>query len=325
MWITQLMVVALVLALFGPPPLATAQPSGKMYRVGLLATREGPNTPAFRQGLGELGYVDGRNISITYRWSEGNADRFPTLAAELVSLKMDVIVASSPQAALAAKAATTTIPIVFTLVGDPVGIGLVSSLGRPGGNVTGFSSLVPEGFTQKQLQILKEIVPKATRVAVLRSPGNLMDPRPLSETMDAAEKLGIKIQILDVKTPDEIDRAIETAARGRAGAIHVHGDPLLFINRDRIVVLAATHRLPAMYFSAEIVRVGGLMSYGPDLSDLLRRTAGHVNKILKGAKPADLPVEQPTKYDLGINMKTAKTLGLTVPHSLLLRADHIVE
>jgi putative ABC transport system substrate-binding protein len=325
MWMTRLAVVALSLPLVGALLPAAAQQTGKVYHVGLLATREGPNTPAFRQGLRELGYVDGRNISITYRWSEGNADRFPTLAAELVSLKMDVIVASSPQAALAAKAATATIPIVFTLVGDPVGIGLVSGLARPGGNITGFSSLVPEGFTQKQLAILKEMVPRATRVAILRSPGNLMDPRPQSQTMEAAEKLGIKIQVVDVRTPEEIDGAFETVVRGRADAIHVHGDPLLFINRARIVALAATNRLPAMYFSAEIVRVGGLMSYGPDLSDLLRRTAGHVDKILKGAKPADLPVEQPTKYELTINRKTAKALGLTIPPSLLARADQVIE
>lgn len=315
----------LSLGVLSLPRAVLAQPTGKVHHVGLLGTREGPNTPAFRQGLRDLGYVEGRNLVITYRWSEGKAERFPALAAELVNLKMNVVVASGPSAALAAKAATTTIPIVFTLVGDPVGLGLVSSLARPGGSVTGFSSLVPEGFTQKQLELLKEMVPKATRVAVLRDPGSPTSVQPLPQTMEAAEKLSFKVQILDARTPEEIDRAFAAATQGRAEAIHVHGNPVFFINRDRIVELAATSRLPAMYFSSEVVRAGGLMSYGPDLSDLLRRTAGHVDKILKGAKPADLPVEQPTKYDLAINMKTAKALGLTIPQSLLLRADQVIE
>jgi putative ABC transport system substrate-binding protein len=306
------------------PHAVPAQPTGKVHHIGLLGTREGPSTPAFRQGLRELGYVEGRNLVITYKWSEGKAERIPVLAAELVSLKVAVIVASGPQAALAAKAATTTIPIVFTVVGDPVRLGLVSSLARPGGNVTGFSSLVPEGFTGKQLELLKEMVPRATRVAILMNPTNPMH-RASPETVAAAETMGMKLQILEARQPEEIERAFAAAAQGRAEAIHVGGDPMFSVHRARIVELAATHRFPAMYFSTETVRIGGLMSYGPNSSDLLRRTAGHVDKILKSAKPADLPVEQPTKYDLAINVKTAKALGLTVPQSILLRADQILE
>ena len=327
--VRHLVAVILALSLSVAASHIAAQPTGKVYHVGLLGTREGPTTPAFRQGLRELGYAEGRNIALTYRWSDGRAERFPALAAELVNLKVDVLVASGPPAALAAKAATAAIPIVFTFVGDPVGLGLVSSLARPGGNVTGFASLVEAGpFTQKQLELFKEMVPRATRVAVLRNPGNPMEalgPGSLAHTMAAADKLGLKIQILDARTPEEIDRAFETATQGRAEAIHVHGDVLFGLHRARIVALAATHRLPALYLTSENVLAGGLMSYGPNANDLLRRTAGHVDKILKGAKPADLPVEQPTKFDLFINLKTARALALPVPASLLLRSDHIVE
>ncbi len=305
----------------------SAQPAGKVPQIGALGTREGPTTPAFRQGLLELGYRDGRNIIITHRWSEGKAERFPALAAELVSLKVDVIVAAGPPAALAAKAATTTIPIVFTFVGDPVGLGLVSSLARPGGNITGFASLVDPGpFTQKQLELLKEMVPKVTRLAVLRNPTNPMEQLRIEDpTTAVAAKLGLKIQVLDVRTPEEIDRAFAKAVQGGAEAIHVHGDSLFGLHRARIVALAATSRLPAMYLTSENVLAGGLMSYGPNAEDLLRRTAGHVDKILKGSRPADIPVEQPTKFDLFINRKTATELGLVVPRSLELRADRLVD
>lgn len=326
MRMTHLVVAALACVIFGGSSDAAGQASGKVYQVGVLGTREGPSTPALRQGFRELGYVEGRNIVITYRWSEGNADRFPALAAELVNLKVDVIVASGPSAALAAKAATTAIPIVFTFVGDPVGLGLVASLPRPGGNVTGLSSLVESGpFTQKQLQLLKETVPRATRVAVLWNPTNPMESRTLPHTMAAAEKLGLTIQSLEASTPEEIDRAFHAAIQGRAGAIHVHGDPLFGLHRTRIVALAATHRLPAMYFSRESVLAGGLMSYGPNSDDLLRRSAWYADRILRGARPGDLPVEQPTKFDLFINVKTARELGVVVPPSIRLQADHVIE
>lgn len=321
-----LVVAALASVLFGGPSPTAGQAAGKMYRVGVLGTREGPSTPALRQGFHELGYVEGRNIVFTYRWSEGKADRFPALAAELVNLNLDIIVASGPPAAVAAKAATTTIPIVFTLVGDPVGLGLVASLPRPGGNVTGLSSLVDSGpFTQKQLELLKEMVPGVTRVAVLRNPGNPMEARGLPHTMAAAEKLGLVIQVVEARTPEDIDRAFEAARQGRAGAIQVHGDPMLGLHRTRIVALASTHRLPAIYVFRESVLAGGLMSYGPNADDLLRRVAGYADRILRGARPGDLPVEQPTRFDLFINLKTARELGVAVPASLRLRADHVVD
>ena len=318
--------VVLALAISSAPSLVSAQPTAKVYHVGSLGTREGPNTPSFRQGFRELGYIEGRNLLITYKWSEGKAERFPALAAALVSLKVDVIVASGPPAALAAKGATTTIPIVFTVVGDPVGLGLVASLARPGGNITGFSSLVPEGFTEKQLELFKEMLPKATRIAALRNPTNpLARGSQVFQMARAAEKLGLKIQVLDAQTPDEIDRAFETATQHRAEAMHVGGDPFLGLHRARIIALAAKSKLPTLHFAKTDVEAGALMSFGSSIDDLLRRTAGHVDKILKGAKPADLPVEQPTKYELVINMKTARALGLTVPPSLLLRADQVIE
>jgi putative ABC transport system substrate-binding protein len=322
----HLAAVALALVVACGPSLTIAQPPPKVHHVGLLATREGPNTPAFRQGFRELGYIEGRNLLITYRWSEGKSERFPTLAAELVGLKVDVIVASGPPAALAAKRATTTIPIVFTIVSDPVGLGLVASLARPGGNVTGFSSLVPEAFTEKQLELFKDMLRKATRVAVLRNPTNPIERmNQLVQTKGAAEKLGLQIQVLDARTAEEIDRAFEAAVRGRAEAIHVHGDPLFGLHSARIVALAAKSKLPAMYSSKTDVLAGGLMSYGSSIDDLLRRTAGHVDRILKGTKAGDLPVEQPTTFELVINLKTAKALGLAIPPSLLLRADQIIE
>jgi putative ABC transport system substrate-binding protein len=324
-WIRHLALPGLAVVLFAAPFLAGAQPSGKVYQIGLLGTQEGPNTDAFRQGLRALGYEDGRNIAITYRWSEGKPDRLPALAAELVSLKLDLIVASGPQQALAARAATTMIPIVFTLVADPIGLGLVPSLARPGANLTGVATLASEGFAGKQLELLKEAIPKATRLAVLLNPANPNSRRGLPTTLAAAEQLRVKIQLLEVSAPDQLDSAFEAAARERADGMHVYGDGMLFLNRARIVALAAKNRIPVMYPVKETVRAGGLMSYGPDISDALRRTAGYVDKILKGAKPVDLPVEQPTKFDLVINMKTARVLGLAIPSSLLLRADEIIE
>jgi putative tryptophan/tyrosine transport system substrate-binding protein len=305
-------------------PLGEAQQTGKVYRVGELLTQYNP-TDTFRQSLRGLGYEEGRNLVIEYRWHEGKFDRLPALVAELVSLKPDVIFVTGNEPTAAVKAATTTIPIVFASVGDPVGLGLVSSLARPGGNVTGFSAVVPEGFAAKQFELLHEAVPGAARIAVLINPANAGHRGGLSQTVAAAEQLKVKLQILEARTLGELQSAFEAATRARAGAVHVYGDPLTWFHRARIAQLAAMARLPAIYQFRDNVAAGGLMSYGASNADLLRRSAGYVDKILKGAKPADLPVEQPTKFELVINMKTAKALGLTIPQSLLVRADEIIQ
>jgi putative ABC transport system substrate-binding protein len=312
-------------ALLAAPLAAGAQPAQKVYRIGVLGTQDGPNTNVLRQGLRALGYEEGRNLVIEFRWYEGNVDSLPGLAAELVSLKLDVISASGPQAAATVKAATTRIPVVFLFVADPVGLGLVSSLAHPGGNVTGLSTLVPEGFTGKQLELLKEAVPWATRMAVLVNPTNAMHRLSLRETVGLAEKLNVKLQILEARTLGELENAFEAATRARADAIQVYGDALTSVHRIRIAELAAQARLPAIYLFKDIVAAGGLMAYGPNTADIVRRSAAYVDKILKGAKPGDLPVEQPTKFELVINLKTAKAIGLTIPPSLLLRADQVIE
>jgi ABC-type uncharacterized transport system substrate-binding protein len=312
-------------ALLAAPLAAGAQPAQKVYRIGVLGTQDGPNTNVLRQGLRALGYEEGRNLVIEFRWYEGNVDRLPGLAAELVSLKLDVISASGPQAAATVKAATTRIPVVFLFVADPVGLGLVSSLAHPGGNVTGLSTLVPEGFTGKQLELLKEAVPWATRMAVLVNPTNAMHRLSLRETVGLAEKLNVKLQILEARTLGELENAFEAATRARADAIQVYGDALTSVHRIRIAELAAQARLPAIYLFKDIVAAGGLMAYGPNTADIVRRSAAYVDKILKGTKPGDLPVEQPTKFELVINLKTAKAIGLTIPPSLLLRADQVIE
>lgn len=304
---------------------AEAQPPGRVARIGVLSSADSGAWEAFRQGLRELGYVEGRNVVIEYRWSEGKVDRLPGLAGELVRLKVDLIVSSAPQPTAAAKAATTTIPIVFVAVADPVRLGFVASLVRPGGNMTGFTTLVPEGFTAKGAEILKEAVPRASRVAVLTNPTNEMHRHSLPQSIAAADALKLRLQILEWRGLDDLERAFEAAVRERADAIQVYGDPLTFIHRARIAELAAKSRLPALYLFRENVEAGGLMSYGPSLPDLFRLAAGYVDKILKGAKPADLPVQQPTKFELVINLKTAKVLGLTIPQSVLIRADHVIQ
>ncbi len=267
-----------------------------MYRIGVLGlgAQDKPDVDAFRQRLRELGYEEGRNLVIEFRGHEGKYDRLSALSGELVSLNPDVIVVTGPQPAAAVKAATRTIPIVFAVVADPVGIGLVSSLARPGGNVTGLSTLVHEGFTEKQVQLLREAVPGAVRMAVLMNPANALNRSSLPQTVAAAEKLKLKLQILEARTPGELESAFEAATRGRADAIHVYGDALTIVHRTRIAELAAKARLPAIYLFKENVADGGLMSYGPSRADLLRRSAGYADKILKGAKPGDLPVERPT-------------------------------
>ncbi len=312
------------------PLAAEAQQAAKIARIGYLS----PNLAAaphlreaFLQGLRDLGYVEGRNIVIEYRDAEGKPERLPALAAELVALKVDVIVAPNTVAALPAKQATRTIPIVFTVSVDPVSDQLVTSLARPGGNVTGLTALAPD-LVGKRLELLKQVVPRVNRVAVLWQPGAFgehTEKDMLNRAEVAARALGVRLQFLEARGPAEFDRAFSEMAKARAGALTVGGTAMFIGERGRLVDLAAENRLPAVYPWKEFVDAGGLMSYGPSLADLYRRAANYVDKILKGAKPGDLPIEQPTKFELVINAKTAKTLGLTIPHSLLLRADEVIQ
>ncbi len=322
--------IAFTLALLAVPLAAEGQRAGKTTRIGYLSSdlAASPHThEAFRQGLRDLGYVDGRNVVIEYRDAEGKFERLPALAAELVALKVDVIVAPNTPAALAAKQATETLPIVFIGAGDPVTSGLVTSLARPGGNVTGLSILSTE-LVGKWLELLKQAVPGISRVAVLWHPGHLGEgtEKDMLKGADVtARALGVRLQFVEARGPADFDRAFSDMTRARAGALTVWTS-IMFINeRRRLVDLTAKTRLPAVYSGREYVDAGGLMAYGAQPADLYRRAATYVDKILKGAKPGDLPVEQPTKFDLVINMKTAKALGLTIPPSLLLRADEIIQ
>ena len=317
-------------ALLAAPLAAEAQQAAKVPRIGYLTTSLGvsPQRPeAFRQGLRDLGYVEGRNLVIEYRDAEGKVDRLPALAAELVALKVDVIVTgASTLAARVAKEATRTIPIVFA-AGDPVGSGLVTSLARPGGNVTGLSAFAPE-LVGKRLELLKQAVPGVSRVAVLWQPGAFgerTEKDTLKRAEVAARDLGVPLQFVEARGPADFDRAFSDMTRARAGALTVLASNMFNSERRRLVDLAAEKRLPAVYSARELVDAGGLMSYGANLAELNRRAATYVDRILKGAKPADLPVEQPTKFELIINLKTAKALGLTIPPSLLLRADQVIE
>jgi putative tryptophan/tyrosine transport system substrate-binding protein len=310
---------------------AEAQQAAKVARIGYLAINLAANPhrhEAFRQGLRDLGYVEGRNVVIEYRDAEGKVERLPALAAELVALKVDVIVVGgSTVAALAAKQATRTLPIVFAVAGDPVGSGLVTSLARPGGNVTGLSILAAE-LVGKRLELLTQAVPGVTRVAVLRLPGALgerTEQDMLKEAEAAARALGVRLQFVEARGPADFDRAFSDMTRARAGALTLLPNNMFVREQRRLVDLAAKNRLPAVYVGRESVDAGGLMAYGPNSADLFRRAATYVDKILKGAKPADLPVEQPTKFELVINLKTAKALGLTIPPSLLGRADQIIQ
>ena len=310
------------------PLAAQAQVASKAPRIGFLATNAPAAYPelveAFRRGLRDLGYVEGQNIGIEYRWAEGRVERFADFAAELVGLKVDVIVATSSPLALAARNATKTIPIVFVTAADPLGQGLVAAIARPGGNVTGFSLLAPE-IVARQLQILKEAVPTASRVAVLSNPANSYTALLIKETEAAARSLRIRVQPLAVRGTADLDGAFSVISKERPRALFVLFDPVLLGHRTRITEFANKNRLPAMYPHKEYAEAGGLIAYGVDLRDNFRRAATSVDKILKGAKAGDLPVEQPTKFDLVINVKTAKALGLTIPPSLLQRADQVIE
>jgi len=315
--------------LLASPRASEAQQAGKVPRIGYLRSTSPSDRPplldAFRQGLRELGWVEGRNIVIDYRYAEGRFDRLPDLAAELVRLKVDIIVASPTPAAAAAKNATQTIPIVMIAVTDPVGLGLIASLARPGGNVTGLSYSVGPEIIGKQLELLKETVPKVRRVAILSNPANPSQPLSRRELKVAARSLGVQLQLLEAQGPNEFDGAFAAMATERVGALVVMSDSMLNSHRTRLADLAARSRLPAAYGLRENVEAGGLVSYGPSVRDLFRRSATYVDKILKGAKPADLPVERPTKFDLVINLKTVKALGLTIPQSLLGRADEVIQ
>jgi len=306
---------------------AEAQQPKKVPRIGYLAgstpDAQSARIGAFRQGLREPGYVEGKNIVFEYRYAEGKLDRLSELGAELVRLKVDVIVSAAGSATRSAKEATSTIPIVMAQDTDPVGNGFVASLARPGGNITGLSTHYPE-IAGKQLELLKETVPKLSRVAVLGTSTRPGNAQALRETELAAGALGVKLQYLDILAPKDIETAFRAASKGRADGVLALGGPVLASQRTQIADLAVKNRVPAVYGQQEYVEAGGLMTYGVSLTDLFRRAATYVDKILKGAKPADLPVEQPTKFELIINLKTAKQIGLTIPPNVLVRADKVI-
>jgi putative ABC transport system substrate-binding protein len=305
-----------------------AQKAAKVWRIGFLAGAarppDGAPPAALRQALQELGYVIDKNVIYTGRWAEGKSERMPGLAAELVSLNVDLLLTFGAPAAEAAKKATSTIPIVIVAAGDAVGTGLVKSFARPGGNITGITDPATE-LSAKRLGVLKEAVPDATRIAVLWNAGDQAMTLRYREIERAARALHVTVQPLGVREPDDIDEALSTMTRERPDAFFMVSDALTTLNRKRILDFAATHRIPAMYEFSLPVRDGGLMSYGPSLDDMFGRSAAYVDKILKGAKPGALPIEQPTRYYLVVNLKTAKALGLAIPESLLLRADEVIQ
>jgi putative ABC transport system substrate-binding protein len=310
------------------PLTSHAQTQGKVWRIGMLETRSqelnATNLDAFRQGLRKLGYVEGRNLVIEYRSADGRAERFPDLAGELLRMKVDLIVASGTAASLAAKRLTQTVPVVMAYAGEPVEAGLVASLAHPGGNVTGLS-----GFTvhieAKRLGLLRELLPSFVRIAALYSMNNPSGVQQWKEVETAARSLGVQAQLLDVRKPEDLAPAFDAATRQRADGLLVGQAVLMQANRKLVVDLAAKHRLPAIYRTMDFIEAGGLMAYGPSYPDLYRSAATYVDKIFKGANPGDLPVEQPAKFELVINLKTARALGLTIPQSLLLRADEVIQ
>jgi putative tryptophan/tyrosine transport system substrate-binding protein len=313
--------IARTLSLLAAPLAAEAQQSGRVYRVGLLGIGE---PQVLRQILREAGYVEGQNLAIEWRNAEGRPERFGDLAADLVRLKVDVIVAANPAATIAAKNATASIPIVMVNTPDPVQLGLVASLGRPGGNITGTTSLSAD-LSVKQLELLKEAIPQAARVAVLWNPINPWHRLALKAAESAARSLVVQLHSVEVRVAEELEGAFTAMTKARADAVLVLSDPMTFFHRARIADLAAKRRLPTMHGVRGYVDAGGLMSYWANQADLYRRVASYVDRILKGAKPGDLPIEQPTKYELVINLKTAKALGLTIPPSVLARADEIIQ
>ena len=315
-------------SLLAAPLAAEAQVAGKMARIAVLgATRpeDLPQWEGLRQGLRERGYVEGQNIVIDYRWAQGRFERLPALAADLAGLKPAVIVAFVTQSSVAARKATSTIPIVMVAVADPIGAGLVPSLARPGGNVTGNSSVSVE-VTGKSLELLKEVAPERRRMAVLWNPANaVFQNQMVKEAEAASRRLRLQVQTIAARDASEIDKAFQLMTRERAEALAVLSDPIFISVRTHIVALAVKGRLPSVSGNRQYADAGGVMSYGPNFYELYRRAAGYVDRILRGAQPGDLPIEQPTKFELVLNLKTAKALGLTVPQSLLQRADQVIE
>jgi putative ABC transport system substrate-binding protein len=318
---------ALILA---APVTSFSQQPAKVPRIGYLQPAAPQNNSSpfledFRQGLRDLGYIEGKNVQLEVRWGEGKLERLPVLAAELVGLKVDVIVAVSSPSVMAAKQATQTIPIVMPLSSDPVGDGLVKSLARPGGNITGLSLMTPD-VGAKRLQLLKEVFPKPARpVAVLWNPDYVGMAARFRQAQRVGPTIGMDVRSVEVRDSRELERALEALDRERPDALVLLADPLTLSQRLRIVEFAAEERLPAIYEVSQFVEAGGLMSYGPDVDELVRRSATYVDKILKGAKPGDLPIEQPTKFELVINLKTAKALGISIPQSVLLQADRVIQ
>lgn len=305
------------------PLITFAQQPTNVPRIGILASEVGAHWEGFRQGMRDLGYVDGRNVMIEARWFEGRTDRLPALALELAQLNVNVIVAAGTQAIRAAKETTSTIPIVMALSAYPDKIGLVESLARPGGNVTGLSNVSPD-LMGKRFQLLKEIAPKVSRVAVLWNPASAVEPNGFRETLAAAPVAGIAVESVEVRTPEDYAAAFATMTGSRTDALFPFGNPVNFKNRQLIGDFASKNQLPSLYDERLFVESGGLLSYGPSFIDLWRRAATYVDKILKGARPADMPVEQPTQFELVINAKTAMALGLQIPASLLLRGGEVI-
>lgn len=319
--------LAAVLLLAGSS-IVHAQPATKMYRIGFVGSGSaaGPGIEAFRQGLREVGYVEGKNVIIEARFADARSDRLTELVAELIKLKADVLVAGSTPAALAAKKATKTVPIVFASLFDPVGSGIVASLARPEGNITGVSIGVGgSGLAEKWVELLKEAVPGVSHVAVLSNAANPAGMASVREIEAAARTLKVKLDVLDAGNAANLDGALAKIGASAAQGIIVTNDPFFTINRAKLVQFAASKRLPAVYFFKLFADAGGLMAYGARPEDSFRRAATYVDKILKGAKPADLPIEQPTRFELVINLRTAKAIGLTIPPSVLLRADHLIQ
>jgi len=315
-------------ALLAAPLAAEAQPTGKVYRIGFLGNStealEANLVGPLREGLRERGYVEGRDLTIEYRWAEGAYERFPALIAELIALKVDIIVTAGTPAALAVKRSTTTIPVVMAAIGDPIGTGLVKSLARPGGNLTGLVAIAPD-LEGKRLELLTQIVPKLLSVAFLANPANPLHVTSEKQASAAAKALHLKVVFFPVRTDGEFDHAFQAIVGQRSGALIMLADRLFLHHRARIVEFTARHRLPAVYAYNELVQVGGLMSFGPSYPEMHRRAAYFVDRILKGARATDLPMEQPSKFELILNLRTARTLGLVIPQEVLQRADQVIE
>jgi putative ABC transport system substrate-binding protein len=317
-----LAVIAASLILFA----SQARGQQPVHRIGVLTDTETPEIKqALLEGLRERGYVVGRDLQIEYRYWQAEPERLPALVAELVARAPEVIVTLAPQPTIAVHTAAPTIPLIFLSVADPVALGLVESLAHPGGNATGLATLVPEGFTGKQLQLLKALVPQAARIAVLINPVNPIHRREQAKLPEFGRLLGVELLVVEASKPDQIETAFETAHTQGAEAIHVFGDALIARHSAKVVGLAASYQLPAMYLLRQWVLDGGLISYGPNFLDSWRRAGTYVDKILKGEKPGDLPVEQPTRFDLVVNLKTAAALGITIPPSILAQADEVIE